>query len=37
MGFFRVPFFNMISFSTKWGMGLKGIRIIMIEKTISIE
>jgi len=37
MGLFRVPFFNMISFSTKWGMGLKGIRIIMIENTMSIE
>jgi len=37
MGFFRVPFFNMMSFSTKWGMGLKGRRIIMIEKTMRIE
>jgi hypothetical protein len=37
MGLFRVPFFNMISFSKKWGMGLKGIRIIRIENTMSIE
>jgi hypothetical protein len=37
MGFFRVPFFNMMSFSTKWGMGLKGRRIIMIENTMRTE
>jgi hypothetical protein len=37
MGLFRVPFFNIISFSTKCGIGLKGRRIIMIESTMSIE
>ena len=37
MGFFRAPFFNMISFSTKCGIGLKGRRIIMMENTMSIE
>jgi hypothetical protein len=37
MGLFRVPFFNRMSFSTKWGMGLKGRRIITIENTMRIE
>ena len=37
MGFFKVPFFSMMSFSTKWGMGLNGIRIMMIENTMRIE
>jgi hypothetical protein len=37
MGFFRVPLFNMMSFSTKWGMGLNGIRSMMTENTMRIE
>jgi hypothetical protein len=37
MGFFRVPFFNMMSFSTKWGIGLNGISIMITENTMRIE
>jgi hypothetical protein len=37
MGLFSVPFFNMMSFSTKWGMGLNGISIMITENTMRIE
>jgi hypothetical protein len=37
VGLFRVPFFSMINFSKACGMGLKGIRSMMIENTMRIE
>ena len=37
VGLFRVPFFSMINFSKACGMGLNGIRSMMIENTMRIE